>query len=43
MMHAIKRLGTPADITGPVAFLISEDARFLTGQTVMADGGLMRL
>jgi len=43
MMQAIKRLGTPADIAGPVAFLTSEDARFVTGQTQVVDGGLMRL
>ncbi|MEE4481456.1 SDR family NAD(P)-dependent oxidoreductase [Serratia ficaria] len=43
MMQAIKRLGTPADIAGPVAFLTSEDARFVTGQTLVVDGGLMRL
>lgn len=43
MMQAIKRLGTPADIAGPVAFLTSADARFVTGQTLVVDGGLMRL
>lgn len=43
MMQAIKRLGTPADIAGPVAFLTSDDARFVTGQTIAVDGGLMKL
>jgi 3-oxoacyl-[acyl-carrier protein] reductase len=43
MMQAIKRLGTPDDIAGPVAFLTSDDARFVTGQTLVVDGGLMRL
>jgi NAD(P)-dependent dehydrogenase (short-subunit alcohol dehydrogenase family) len=43
MQQAIKRLGTPADIAGPVAFLTSEDARFVTGQTLVVDGGWMRL
>jgi NAD(P)-dependent dehydrogenase (short-subunit alcohol dehydrogenase family) len=42
-MQAIKRLGQPADIAGPVAFLTSDDARFITGQTLVADGGLLRL
>ncbi|RWX81598.1 SDR family oxidoreductase [Neorhizobium lilium] len=42
MMQAIKRLGTPADIAGPVAFLTSDDARFVTGQTLVVDGGLLR-
>jgi 3-oxoacyl-[acyl-carrier protein] reductase len=43
MTQAIKRLGTPDDIAGPVAFLTSDDARFVTGQTLVVDGGLMRL
>jgi NAD(P)-dependent dehydrogenase (short-subunit alcohol dehydrogenase family) len=43
MMQAIKRLGTPVDIAGPVAFLTSDDARFVTGQTIAVDGGLMKL
>lgn len=42
-MQAIKRLGRPADIAGPVAFLTGDDARFITGQTIVADGGLLRL
>lgn len=42
-MQAIKRLGTPADIAGPVAFLTSDDARFVTGQTLVVDGGWLRL
>lgn len=43
MMQAIKRLGKPADIAGPVAFLTSDDARFVTGQTLVVDGGLFKL
>lgn len=43
MMQAFKRLGTPADIAGLVSFLISDDARFVAGQTLVADGGLVRL
>ena len=43
MQQAIKRLGTPADIAGPVAFLTSDDARFVTGQTLVVDGGWLRL
>jgi len=43
MQQAIKRLGTPADIAGPVAFLSSDDARFVTGQTLVVDGGWLRL
>jgi 3-oxoacyl-[acyl-carrier protein] reductase len=30
-------------VVGIIAFLSSDDAAFITGQTVMADGGLARL
>lgn len=33
------RPGTPADIGGAVATLCSEDAGWITGQTIVADGG----
>ncbi|HMT49825.1 SDR family NAD(P)-dependent oxidoreductase [Dietzia sp. UBA5065] len=33
------RLGTPAEIAGCVAFLASDDAGFMTGSEVYADGG----
>ena len=33
------RLGTPAEIAGCVAFLASDDAGFMTGAEVYADGG----
>jgi NAD(P)-dependent dehydrogenase (short-subunit alcohol dehydrogenase family) len=36
----IGRLGDPAGDIGPVVrFLLSDDARFVTGQTIMVDGG----
>lgn len=38
--YPLKRLGLPEDIGGVVAFLLSEDASWLTGQTVVVDGGL---
>jgi NAD(P)-dependent dehydrogenase (short-subunit alcohol dehydrogenase family) len=41
--QAIKRPGRPDDIVGTIAFLSSDDAAFVTGQTFMADGGLTRL
>lgn len=41
--QAIKRFAVPADIVGPVLFLTSEDAAFVTGQTVSVDGGMMKL
>lgn len=39
-LQAIKRPGRPTDIVGLVSFLASEEAAFLTGQTIMVDGGL---
>jgi 3-oxoacyl-[acyl-carrier protein] reductase len=41
---AIKRLGTPEDLAPAVLFLLSDEARWLTGQVVSVDGGqLVRL
>lgn len=36
-----KRLGTPEDIAEVVAFLVSERARWVTGQTIQAGGGIV--
>ncbi|MFF9850709.1 SDR family oxidoreductase [Streptomyces litmocidini] len=41
--YPLKRLGEPEDIGGVVAFLLSEDAAWLTGQTVVVDGGVTRV
>lgn len=38
-MQALKRLAQPDDIGGVVAFLASEDARWITGDTIRLDGG----
>jgi NAD(P)-dependent dehydrogenase (short-subunit alcohol dehydrogenase family) len=35
----LKRMGKPSDIAGPVAFLLSDDAAYVTGHNLMADGG----
>jgi NAD(P)-dependent dehydrogenase (short-subunit alcohol dehydrogenase family) len=34
------RPASPADIAGPVAFLCSDDARYITGQVLVVDGGV---
>lgn len=35
-----RRLGTPEDLAGAVAFLVSDDAGFITGQVLSVSGGL---
>lgn len=37
--RALKRDEEPEDLVGPVFFLASPDARFVTGQTINVDGG----
>jgi NAD(P)-dependent dehydrogenase (short-subunit alcohol dehydrogenase family) len=39
MTRAIKRDETPEDLVGTVSFLASSDAAFITGQTLVVDGG----
>ncbi|MDO5503129.1 MAG: SDR family oxidoreductase [Actinomycetia bacterium] len=39
--YPLKRLGVPEDIGGVVAFLLSQDAGWMTGQTVTIDGGVL--
>jgi NAD(P)-dependent dehydrogenase (short-subunit alcohol dehydrogenase family) len=36
----IRKVAEPDDVTGLVLFLTSEEAHFVTGQTMMSDGGL---
>ena len=38
-MQALKRLAQPDDIAGAVAFLASDEARWITGETIHVDGG----
>ena len=40
-MSPFKRLGLPKDIADVVAFLVSEEARWLTGQNIHAGGGIV--
>ena len=36
---ALSRVGTPDDISGMAVFLCSQEAKFITGQTMIVDGG----
>jgi NAD(P)-dependent dehydrogenase (short-subunit alcohol dehydrogenase family) len=38
-MQALKRIGQPADVASVVAFLASDEARWITGDIVAVDGG----
>lgn len=35
----MRRLGTPEDIAPTIAFLLSDDAKYITGQNIIVDGG----
>jgi 3-oxoacyl-[acyl-carrier protein] reductase len=37
--RALKRLQTPEDLLGALIYLASPDSDFVTGQTLMIDGG----
>jgi NAD(P)-dependent dehydrogenase (short-subunit alcohol dehydrogenase family) len=38
--YPLRRLGVPEDVAGAVAFLCSRDAEWITGQTLVIDGGV---
>ena len=40
-LSPMKRLGVPKDIAAVVAFIVSEEARWLTGQTIQTGGGIV--
>jgi NAD(P)-dependent dehydrogenase (short-subunit alcohol dehydrogenase family) len=37
----LRRLGEPEDIADVIAFIASDDSRFITGQGIVVDGGVM--
>ena len=40
--HPAGRVGTPQDIAALTRFLLSDEAGFITGQNIVADGGMTR-
>jgi NAD(P)-dependent dehydrogenase (short-subunit alcohol dehydrogenase family) len=38
-IHPLGRIGTPEDVAGTVSFLASDDAAFITGASILVDGG----
>jgi len=38
-MQALKRIGQPGDVASVIAFLASDDSRWITGDTIHVDGG----
>ncbi len=38
-IHPVGRIGVPADVAGAISFLASDDAAFVTGTTLLVDGG----
>jgi NAD(P)-dependent dehydrogenase (short-subunit alcohol dehydrogenase family) len=41
-MIPLKRFGSPEDIAAAVAYLAGPEANYITGQTLVVDGGLVR-
>ncbi len=39
--QCLKRAGDTDDLCGPLLFLLSDAARFMTGQVLVVDGGLV--
>jgi NAD(P)-dependent dehydrogenase (short-subunit alcohol dehydrogenase family) len=40
-LTALGRASTPEDLQGVVSFLSSKDSDFMTGQTIVCDGGII--
>jgi len=41
-MQTLKRIGQPDDVASVIAFLVSDEARWITGDTIAVDGGSRR-
>ncbi len=39
LRHPLRRIGAPQDMGGPAVFLLSDDSAWMTGQTLIVDGG----
>ena len=40
-MHALGRIGRPQEVANAIAFLASDEASFITGTSLIVDGGLL--
>ena len=38
-MNCMKKIGKPEDVAGLVAYLVSNEANYITGQNIIIDGG----
>ena len=41
--HMLRRCGEPLEVAGPILFLLSDDASFITGTELMVDGGYLSM
>ncbi len=39
-LHVVARIGDPAEVAGPALFLVSSEASFIPGESLMVDGGM---
>ena len=37
--HPLRRIGEPDDLAGPAVFLLGDDSRWMTGASLVVDGG----